>query len=60
MIYNALLCCLLHAAGRRGHRFAMGQQKVIGPQGGCVGIGEAEALIAIAASLLRALPASSI
>ncbi|MFG2404282.1 hypothetical protein ACGFR8_08060 [Streptomyces brevispora] len=37
-VYNALMCCLPKTAGRRGRRFVMGQQKVIGPQGGCVGI----------------------
>lgn len=37
-VYNALMCCLPHTAGRRGRRFVMGQQRVLGPQGGCVGI----------------------
>lgn len=37
-VYNALMCCLPKTGGRRGRRFLMGQQKIIGPQGGCVGI----------------------
>ncbi|MGW2100357.1 hypothetical protein ACWCPX_22165 [Streptomyces olivaceoviridis] len=39
-VYNALLCCLPHTApaGRRGRRFVLGQQRTVGPQGGCVGI----------------------
>ncbi|MFF2964223.1 hypothetical protein ACFVT1_36270 [Streptomyces sp. NPDC057963] len=37
-VYNSLMCCLPHTAGRRGRRFVMGQQRIIGPQGGCVGI----------------------
>lgn len=37
-VYNALLCCLPHTGSRKGRRFVMGEQRVIGPQGGCVGI----------------------
>ncbi|MFE3378699.1 hypothetical protein [Streptomyces anulatus] len=37
-VYNALMCCLPHTGGRRGRRFVMGPQRIIGPQGGCVGI----------------------
>ncbi|KUN37672.1 hypothetical protein AQJ30_15420 [Streptomyces longwoodensis] len=38
-VYNALLCCLPKtASGRRGRRFVLGQQRAVGPQGGCVGI----------------------
>ncbi|GGT29158.1 hypothetical protein P6B95_15465 [Streptomyces atratus] len=37
-VYNSLMCCLPHTAGRRGRRFVMGQQRTIGPQGGCVGV----------------------
>lgn len=38
-VYNALLCCLPGTEQRRrGRRFVMGQQKTIGPEGGCVGL----------------------
>lgn len=37
-IYNAIMCCLPKTAGRRGRRFVMGQQRIVGPQGGCVGV----------------------
>lgn len=37
-VYSALECCLPHTGGRRGRRFVMGQQRVIGPEGGCVGV----------------------
>ncbi|GAA2945988.1 hypothetical protein GCM10020227_11060 [Streptomyces flavovirens] len=37
-VYNALLCCLPLTGSRRGRRFVMGEQRIIGPQGGCVGI----------------------
>ncbi|MFD4314984.1 hypothetical protein [Streptomyces sp. NPDC058548] len=38
-VYSALLCCLPGTEQRRrGRRFVMGQQKVIGPEGGCVGL----------------------
>ncbi|MEV6565865.1 hypothetical protein [Streptomyces kronopolitis] len=39
-VYNALYCCLrgTEPGRRRGRRFVMGQQRTIGPQGGCVGI----------------------
>lgn len=37
-IPSALECCLPHTAGRRGRRFVMGQQRAIGPEGGCVGV----------------------
>lgn len=38
-VYSALLCCLpATSQRRRGRRFVLGQQKVLGPQGGCVGL----------------------
>ncbi|MCL7377014.1 hypothetical protein [Streptomyces sp. 35G-GA-8] len=38
-VYYALLCCLPGTQqSRRGRRFVMGVQKVIGPEGGCVGL----------------------
>ncbi|THA54229.1 hypothetical protein [Streptomyces sp. A1136] len=38
-VYSGLQCCLPGTEQRRrGRRFVMGQQKVIGPEGGCVGI----------------------
>lgn len=37
-VYNALLCCLPQTGGRRGPRFVIGPQRIIGPEGGCVGI----------------------
>ncbi|MTE20273.1 hypothetical protein F0L17_14375 [Streptomyces sp. TRM43335] len=38
-VFNALLCCLPYTGGgRRGRRFVLGQQRTIGPEGGCVGI----------------------
>ncbi|MEV5085633.1 hypothetical protein AB0K74_45340 [Streptomyces sp. NPDC056159] len=37
MVYNALMCCLPQT-GARGRRFVMGQGKILGPQGGCVGV----------------------
>jgi hypothetical protein len=38
-VYNALLCCLPQTgARRRGPRFVIGPQRIIGPEGGCVGI----------------------
>lgn len=37
-VYNALVCCLPKTGGRRGPKYVMGQQKVVGPQGGCAGI----------------------
>jgi hypothetical protein len=38
-VYNALLCCLPGTGpGRRGRRFVLGQQRIIGPEGGCVGL----------------------
>ncbi|MFC9219930.1 hypothetical protein ACFT8W_03830 [Streptomyces hygroscopicus] len=38
-VYNAILCCLPGASTRRrGQRFVIGQQRTIGPEGGCVGI----------------------
>ncbi|WP_019548629.1 hypothetical protein [Streptomyces sulphureus] len=38
-VLNAVTCCLPGTApGRRGRRFVMGQQRTIGPQGGCVGV----------------------
>ncbi|WP_433341741.1 hypothetical protein [Streptomyces sp. CA-253872] len=39
-VYSALWCCLpgLSPNPRRPRRFTIGQQTVIGPQGGCVGL----------------------
>lgn len=38
-VYNALLCCFPETSGRRrGQMFVVGQQRPVGPQGGCVGI----------------------
>lgn len=38
-VYNALYCCLPGTSTRRrGRQFVMGQQRLIGPQGGCVGV----------------------
>lgn len=38
-VLNALYCCLPGTGrGRRGRKFVMGQQRTIGPAGGCVGI----------------------
>ncbi|MEU2487029.1 hypothetical protein ABZ593_20775 [Streptomyces sp. NPDC012617] len=38
-VFNALLCCLPGTLPtRRGRRFVMGQQKTVGPDGGCVGL----------------------
>lgn len=38
-VFNALLCCLPGTQqSRRGRRFVMGVQKVLGPEGGCVGL----------------------
>lgn len=38
-VYNALYCCLPGTGGgRRGRRFVVGQQRVLGPRGGCVGV----------------------
>ncbi|HLL36190.1 MAG TPA: hypothetical protein VK545_20435 [Streptomyces sp.] len=37
-VYNGLMCCLPHTAGRRGRRFVMGAQRTVGPEGGCVGV----------------------
>jgi hypothetical protein len=37
-VYNALICCLPGTAGPRGRRFVMGEGKIVGPQGGCVGV----------------------
>jgi hypothetical protein len=39
-VYNALLCCLpgTDTTRARGRRFVLGQQKTVGPQGGCVGL----------------------
>lgn len=39
-VYNALLCCLpgTDTTRPRGRRFVMGQQKPVGPEGGCVGL----------------------
>lgn len=37
-IYNAIMCCLPGTGGRRGRRFVAGEQRIVGPQGGCVGV----------------------
>lgn len=37
-VYNALLCCLPTTAGARGRRFVLGPSRLVGPQGGCVGV----------------------
>ncbi|MEC3994984.1 hypothetical protein VSR01_16185 [Actinacidiphila sp. DG2A-62] len=38
-IYNALLCCLPSTGTRRrGPQFALGQGRVLEPQGGCMGV----------------------
>lgn len=37
-VHNALLCCLPHTAGPRGRRFVLRESRVVGPQGGCVGV----------------------
>lgn len=38
-VMSALACCLPHTApGRYGRRFILGQQRIIGPEGGCVGV----------------------
>ena len=38
-VYSALLCCLPSTAPvRRGRRFVMGAQRMLGPEGGCVGV----------------------
>ncbi|MFI7467417.1 hypothetical protein [Nonomuraea sp. NPDC049646] len=46
-VYSALMCCLPHTAGRRGRRFLMGRTRVLGPQGGCVGV-ETRVIVALA------------
>lgn len=38
-VFQALLCCVPRTStAHRGRRFVMGPQRVIGPEGGCVGI----------------------
>lgn len=38
-VFNALLCCLPGTStARRGRKFVMGVQRVLGPEGGCVGL----------------------
>lgn len=38
-VYNAVLCCFPQTSQRRrGQMFVIGQQKIVGPQGDCVGI----------------------
>ncbi|TDC29494.1 hypothetical protein E1211_25895 [Micromonospora sp. 15K316] len=37
-VFNALMCCLPSTGGWRGRRFVMGEQRIVGPQGGCVGV----------------------
>jgi hypothetical protein len=39
VIMNALLCCLPGTSpARRGRRFVLGQTRILGPEGGCVGV----------------------
>ncbi|MEU9576314.1 hypothetical protein [Streptomyces chilikensis] len=38
-LQNAIMCCLPQTAPtRRGRRFVLGAQRVLGPEGGCVGV----------------------
>lgn len=38
-VYSTLLCCLpATGGGPKGRQFVLGQQRIIGPQGGCVGL----------------------
>ncbi|MFZ3595036.1 hypothetical protein [Streptomyces sp. BH104] len=38
-VYNSLYCCLPGtSARRRGRQFVVGQQRLVGPEGGCVGV----------------------
>lgn len=38
-VQNALLCCLPGtSSARRGRKFVLGQQRIVGPEGGCVGL----------------------
>ncbi len=37
-VYSALQCCLPGTAGPRGRRFVLGEGKILGPEGGCVGV----------------------
>ncbi|MFE9127827.1 hypothetical protein ACFYOF_20870 [Streptomyces sp. NPDC007148] len=38
-IWNAVMCCFPETSdARRGQQFVMGQQRVVGPEGQCVGI----------------------
>ncbi|MCX5326278.1 hypothetical protein [Streptomyces sp. NBC_00120] len=38
-VYNALYCCLPGTSTRRrGRQFVVGQSRLVGPEGGCVGI----------------------
>lgn len=46
-VYNALLCCLTGSSnGRRGRKFVLGPQRILGPEGGCVGV-EQRATVAL-------------
>jgi hypothetical protein len=46
-IYSALECCIAGTAPtRRGRRYVLGGQRVLGPQGGCVGV-EQRAIVAL-------------
>jgi len=39
VIYNALVCCLPTIGGRRrGPKFELGPSRIVGPEGGCVGV----------------------
>ncbi|MEZ3180813.1 hypothetical protein KYY02_19595 [Streptomyces pimonensis] len=39
VIMNALLCCLPGtSSSRRGRKFVLGQSRIVGPEGGCVGV----------------------
>ncbi|MFD0208945.1 hypothetical protein ACFVH9_07395 [Streptomyces hirsutus] len=38
-VWNALLCCFPSTSqARRGQTFVIGRQRIVGPEGGCVGI----------------------
>ncbi|EDY43994.1 hypothetical protein [Streptomyces sp. SPB074] len=56
-IYTALLCCLPQTGGRRGRRFLMGESRIVGPQGGCVGV---EQRVTVALSGCAPCPAEEV
>lgn len=41
-VFNAITCCLTVTGGRRrrGRPYILGRQQTLGPQGGCVGVGQ--------------------